>query len=55
MNRFQIHDELGIIRAFGVKLDALNWKTIRPELKLVIIPNPKSTPLNFDNLGECLF
>lgn len=55
MNRFQLHDEFGIIRIFNAKLDALNWQLTRPELKLVVIPKPKPTPLNFDNLGECLF
>jgi hypothetical protein len=55
MNRFQLHDEFGVIRAFGVKLYALNWKLTRPELKLVIIHKPKPIPFNIDNYEECLF
>ena len=55
INRFQLHDELGIIRAFSVKLDALNWKLTRPELKLITIPKPKPIPFNINDYEECLF
>lgn len=55
LNRFQLHDEFGVIRAFSVKLNALNWKLTRPELKLVTIPKPKPIPFNFNDYEECLF
>jgi len=55
LNRFQLHDEFGVIRAFSVKLDALNWKLTRPELKLVTIPKPKPILFNINDYEECLF
>lgn len=54
MKRFQIHDDLGIIRAFDTKSDALNWLKERPEFHLVTLPKEKIEPMNFDDLGDCL-
>lgn len=54
MNRFQIHDDFGMIRTFSTRIEATNFISNKPEFKLVVIPKEKIPTLNFDELGECL-
>ncbi len=42
--RYQLHDDMGCLREFRSKEDALQWKNARQELKLVIIKPKKINP-----------
>jgi hypothetical protein len=37
--RFQVMDELGLLRTFWTKREALAW--MQPSMRLVVIPKPK--------------
>ncbi len=39
--RYQLHDDFGCIREFKVKESALQWKSSRPELKMVVVKPAK--------------
>ena len=43
MTRFEAHDDLGAIRAFRTRREALRWMASRPEFRLVVLP--KRDPL----------
>lgn len=58
-NRFQVHDEDGILRTFSTKVDALAWIG-KEEYTLIVIPKARvkrkgNTQDLFKLLGGCLF
>ena len=40
MTRFEAHDDLGAIRAFRTRREAVRWLSARPEMRLVVRPKP---------------
>lgn len=52
--KYELYDEDGCIRKFKSRDEALNFKRLRPELKIKVIKKDV-IKINFDNLGECLF
>jgi hypothetical protein len=43
MSRFQVHDDVGALRVFVTRREALRWMASRPEFRLVVLP--KRDPL----------
>jgi hypothetical protein len=53
--RFIVNDELGPVRAFHDKGEALAWMRLRPELYLVVLPRVRRSRIDLSQFPDAPF